>query len=332
MQKRFPQFSATLQGIMMDGMKLSKFACEKLTPETLRYIGCAEELLKTVEKKDWDRRTPHATHDIPVLAKAQMMLALASPQPYPSSLNRQLTKDASDDSNDEEDNSEDDFSSGDSNGGSSYSGGGHYNPNEPRVPAGYRNGGQWTDGNNYGPPTTATDRASISADNSQTSPNKAPASTREYQVTDSGQIMTDAVLDNGSSSDSKHSIAPGTLTQVGNIPLANSKTLPYFDASIVDQIYSFFEDAEDQEIPVVMTSGFRTTATQTNLTGNQYGGAAAGSSLHEAGFAFDVNLKDLTADEQEQILNIAADNGFEWGGMFTKPDVIHFYVDPFTNS
>jgi len=160
-----PTFSATPHGIMANHMPLNKSARQGLPSETLRYIKRAEELLATVKKEDWDSRTPHSTYDIPTIAKAKMMLALASPQPFPPPLNRQnwqeLTKDASDDSDDEDDDSEDDSSSSDSGDDGNYSGGGggHYNPDEPRIPAGQPGGGQWTTGDG-----TSTDAVSISAD------------------------------------------------------------------------------------------------------------------------------------------------------------------------
>jgi len=80
-----------------------------------------------------------------------------------------------------------------------------------------------------------------------------------------------------------------------------------------------------------MTSGFRSSETQSRLTGNQYGGAASGSSLHEAGFAFDINWNALTSEQQDKILDIADKNGLQWGGDFSKPDSVHFYSDPFSN-
>lgn len=64
--------------------------------------------------------------------------------------------------------------------------------------------------------------------------------------------------------------------------------------------------------------------------------AAAGSSLHEAGFAIDINyssLRDiprgLTGNQQRQIIRDAATQaGISWGGNFRRADPPHFYVDP----
>lgn len=78
----FPTFTATLNGIHIDGLPLTKSLSQNLTPETLRYVKRAEELLAKVHKEGWDNRSSHATDNVPLLAQAQMMLALASPQPF----------------------------------------------------------------------------------------------------------------------------------------------------------------------------------------------------------------------------------------------------------
>ena len=87
-QNLAPTFIATPHGITIDSIPLNKSTSRKLPPETLRYVKRAEELLATVKKEDWDNRTVHATHDVPAIAKAQMMPALASPQHFPLSLNK----------------------------------------------------------------------------------------------------------------------------------------------------------------------------------------------------------------------------------------------------
>ena len=69
------------------------------------YIERAETLLKDVRPQDWDDRTAHLPGKFTLLAKVNMLLALAQP--------RELLR---------------------------------YSPDEPRVPAGGSDGGQWTDG------------------------------------------------------------------------------------------------------------------------------------------------------------------------------------------
>jgi hypothetical protein len=71
---------ATPQGILLDGLPLTKHALAKLPPEAQGRIKRAGELFAKVKKEDWDNRTPHAMNDMPVLAQAQMELALAMPQ------------------------------------------------------------------------------------------------------------------------------------------------------------------------------------------------------------------------------------------------------------
>ncbi|HEU5046315.1 MAG TPA: hypothetical protein VFT64_00575 [Rickettsiales bacterium] len=78
------QFSSSLiatpEGILLDGMLLHKSAVrQQLSSRATRYIDRAEELLKQVAPEDWDDCTPHNPNDVPALAKAQMMLALANP-------------------------------------------------------------------------------------------------------------------------------------------------------------------------------------------------------------------------------------------------------------
>jgi hypothetical protein len=64
--------------------------------------------------------------------------------------------------------------------------------------------------------------------------------------------------------------------------------------------------------------------------------AQAGFSLHEAGFAVDVNFDTLrntagglTGDQQRDAIRAAAAvAGLSWGGNFSDPDRPHFYFDP----
>jgi hypothetical protein len=51
----------------------------QLSPQGLRYVKRAEKLLAKVRPEDWDDRTPHTARNVPTLAKAWMLLALARP-------------------------------------------------------------------------------------------------------------------------------------------------------------------------------------------------------------------------------------------------------------
>ncbi len=107
MQQHFPIFTATPHGILVDGLPLAKSFSKDVSPQARCYVTLAEELLKQVKPEDWDNRMPHDAHNIPTLAKAQMLLALASPQPMET------------------------FHK--------------YRENQARVPAGSPEGGQWID-------------------------------------------------------------------------------------------------------------------------------------------------------------------------------------------
>jgi hypothetical protein len=77
-----PTFTATPHGILINGLPLTKSFSENLSAHALRYIKCAEELLKQATREDWNDRTPHSADNVPIVARVQMLLALASPQPF----------------------------------------------------------------------------------------------------------------------------------------------------------------------------------------------------------------------------------------------------------
>ena len=115
------------------------------------------------------------------------------------------------------------------------------------------------------------------------------------------------------------------LQRMSGIP-AQSGVKPYFDDTIVDKVKGFFDDLLSLGVPVEMTSGFRTTAGQGQVNGAYGVQAAPGNSLHEAGYAFDINYANLATEQQELARSIATKYGFSWGGSFDDP--IHFYTDP----
>jgi hypothetical protein len=90
----------------------------------------------------------------------------------------------------------------------------------------------------------------------------------------------------------------------------------------------FFDDVRGQGIDLKLNDAFRTNGLQTRNTGNSYGGVGYNSSLHESGFAFDVNWNDLSQAERTTVLNVAAIHHFQWGGSFQPLDPVHFYVTP----
>lgn len=65
--------------------------------------------------------------------------------------------------------------------------------------------------------------------------------------------------------------------------------LMYVDDQAHTQFTGFLIDLQDWGINVKVTDAFRTNGMQALLSGNSYSGVAYGSSLHEAGFAIDIN-------------------------------------------
>ena len=104
--------------------------------------------------------------------------------------------------------------------------------------------------------------------------------------------------------------------------------IPLADDRIAANVESFFDDVRARGINLQLQDGFRTNGLQARQTGNRYGGAPVNASLHEAGWAFDVNWRDLSQAERKQVLDIAARHKFQWGGTFSHPDPVHFYANP----
>lgn len=112
----------------------------------------------------------------------------------------------------------------------------------------------------------------------------------------------------------------------------------YVDDEFAPKLEKWIQQAKAQGVDLVFNEAFRTTEYQAGLANNPNAitPAKAGGSLHEAGFAVDVNfssLRDipggLTGGEQRAIiLKSAQDAGLSWGGNFNKTDYPHFYVDP----
>jgi RHS repeat-associated protein len=112
----------------------------------------------------------------------------------------------------------------------------------------------------------------------------------------------------------------------------------FLDEGFGNKVNAFIANAEIAGVNINVNEAFRTNDDQMemNRNSNAITPAAPGSSLHEAGFAIDVNyasLRDipggLTGNQQRQIiLDSAAAAGLSWGGNFRPPDVPHFYSDP----
>jgi peptidoglycan L-alanyl-D-glutamate endopeptidase CwlK len=109
--------------------------------------------------------------------------------------------------------------------------------------------------------------------------------------------------------------------------------------SMRDRIADFFDEIEFRTgyVPIV-TSGYRDHAKQVQLYNQNLKNAKPGYSLHEYGFAVDINLtkdgkvvvhKQSPKSQWQQVVDIAAKRGLKWGGVFAGYyDPVHFYNEP----
>ncbi len=108
----------------------------------------------------------------------------------------------------------------------------------------------------------------------------------------------------------------------------------YVDPRMANALRTWIDMAAAEGVQIHFTSAFRISGQP--VTGAVYP-PAGNNSLHNAGLAVDIRyerLQDIpggyTKAEQQQILKDAATKaGLLWGGSFTKPDVVHFFVDPY---
>jgi len=347
-QQHYPTFTVTPHGITMDGMPLTKSARQNLPVHTLRSIARMEEMLKKVKKEDWDNRTPHATNEVPILAQVKMMAALNSPQPWPPIQKQswqELAKDAGDDSDDEGDDSGDDSSdnSDDDADGGGYSGegGSHYNPDEPRIPAGQPGGGQWTtaDGD------AASDRGSISADDVRNEPSAPVAYLESYEPV--AYAPTQAVPAAGDTAqDDINQIKTGIKTEDNGF-IAPVKTVTDANGNYIDQVNVFVGGFFDQSYGhIVQTSGALNSAigsnyyftydqqpaitdfinslpggTIVNLIGHSYGGDTAARVAIENPDAIDtlITIDPVTTIRSKPDFNAIANSVSNWVDVSANP-------------
>ena len=108
----------------------------------------------------------------------------------------------------------------------------------------------------------------------------------------------------------------------------------YADPRMASALKKWIELSSAEGVNIKFNSAFR-------LSGHVVNGAvytpAGDSSLHNAGLAVDIRYDKLvdipgglTADQQRQILRRTASlSGLAWGGNFSKPDNVHFFIDPY---
>jgi hypothetical protein len=123
------------------------------------------------------------------------------------------------------------------------------------------------------------------------------------------------------------------LVRLDNLPIQPGKrVVPYVHPSMADKVTGFIDELRRNRVPVMLREVFRTTAMQASpaIQGSRYGAAAPGRSLHEAGYAIDINFDEFTSADQARAKEIAKKYGLRWGGDFKhNSDAPHFYLEPF---
>jgi hypothetical protein len=108
----------------------------------------------------------------------------------------------------------------------------------------------------------------------------------------------------------------------------------YVDPRMATALQGWVDLAAMQGVNITFNSAFRGSGQP--VSGAVYT-PAGDNSLHNAGLAVDVRygrLQDipggLTATDQQRILrDTASQAGLSWGGNFSQPDTVHFYIDPY---
>lgn len=116
-----------------------------------------------------------------------------------------------------------------------------------------------------------------------------------------------------------------------NLPNMGPKARPYLDDGFYPAVAKFLELNQADGIDTRINRTFRTTADQAGLGAGAINPAKPGNSLHEAGWAIDINFDTgLTAAQRTAVLGNAREAGLTWGGTFKKPgpDRPHFFQDP----
>jgi len=103
----------------------------------------------------------------------------------------------------------------------------------------------------------------------------------------------------------------------------------FFAPDFAKSLVAAFSELNEHGIEPQINSGFRSVGDQTGLRKDGAGKnpVAKGTSLHQAGYAVDING---TGDPQfKTIRRVMKKHGFSWGGYFKKPDPPHFFMNPF---
>ena len=102
----------------------------------------------------------------------------------------------------------------------------------------------------------------------------------------------------------------------------------YLQKDFAKKINNFISKLKVKKIDISVNEAFRTNKEQQALLTNKNAitPAKGGTSLHEAGFAVDVNWSRIAKENQDTVVSVALECGIKWGGKFTKKaDPVHFY-------
>lgn len=114
-----------------------------------------------------------------------------------------------------------------------------------------------------------------------------------------------------------------------NLPNTGPNARPYLDDGFYPAVAKFLELNQADGISTRINRTFRTTSDQANLGAGAITPAKPGNSLHEAGWAIDINFSSgLTNSQRAALLQNATESGLSWGGNFRTPDRPHFFQDP----
>ena len=117
-----------------------------------------------------------------------------------------------------------------------------------------------------------------------------------------------------------------SLCRIGLRDLADA----ILDDAFAPSVRKWISLSEKEKITLSFSSAFRSTERQEALAKDPKATtpATGGTSLHEAGFAVDINWSKLPDKEKDKVKTSAREAGLSWGGDFGTPDPVHFYHDP----
>ena len=116
------------------------------------------------------------------------------------------------------------------------------------------------------------------------------------------------------------------MAPLGNYKLG-PKAVALFQPQMADPLNATFKNLNNQGIAPMITSGFRTSASQLALRqGGSGPNPAAKVSLHKEGLAVDINSQDPSFPAIKKAM---IGQNLTWGGTFKpKRDLVHFQLPP----